>query len=180
MINVQILNNAAFVWNEEEMRILREKYRILGSSIGFTPKTFKINLPFILMPVEVQILKEKKIIKLYKVDSSTPPSQEKISRFIPKLLGLIFMIRWICFRVFEHQKQSYQTQIDKFKEEKIARIQSMADKIVEGKRKKQLQGLRKKRKIDDNDELIPEPIIDKELVINQEIASIKPITRSVT
>ena len=91
------------------------------------------------------------------------------------------MIRWICFRVFEHQEQSYQTQIDEFKEEKFARIQSMADKIVEGKRKKQLQGARKKRKIDDNDdELVPEPILDEKLVINQEIASIKPITRSVT
>ena len=84
MINVQILNNAGFVWNKEEMRILRERYRILGSAIGFTPKTFDINLPFILMPVEVQTLKEKKIIKLCKVDSSTPPSQEKISRFVPK------------------------------------------------------------------------------------------------
>lgn len=56
----------------------------------------------------------------------------------------------------------------------------MADKILEGKRKKQFQEARKKRKIDDNDELVPKPIIDKELVINQEIASIKPITRSVT
>ena len=84
MINVQILNNAGFVWNKEEVRILREKHRILGSAIGFTPKTFNINLPFILMPVEVQILKEKRIIKLYSIDSSMPPSQEKISRFVPK------------------------------------------------------------------------------------------------
>ena len=84
MINVQIHNNAGFVWNKEEVRILREKHRILGSAIGFTPKTFNINLPFILMPVEVQILKEKRIIKLYSIDSSMPPSQEKISRFVPK------------------------------------------------------------------------------------------------
>ena len=84
MINVQILNNAGFVWNKEEVRILREKHRILGSAIGFTHKTFDINLPFILMPVEVQILKEKRIIKLYSIDSSMPPSQEKISRFVPK------------------------------------------------------------------------------------------------
>ena len=56
----------------------------------------------------------------------------------------------------------------------------MAGKILEGKRKKLLQGARKKRKIEDNDELVPEPILDEKLVINQEIASIKPITRSVT
>ena len=48
----------------------------------------------------------------------------------------------------------------------------MAGKIVEGKRKK-----RKERKIE---ELVPAPIVDEELVINQEISSIKPITRSVT
>ena len=67
-----------------------------------------------------------------------------------------------------------------FKGEKIAKIQSMAGKIVEGKRKKLMQRARKKRKIDDNDELVPEPVPDEELVINQEIASIKPIPRSVT
>ena len=53
----------------------------------------------------------------------------------------------------------------------------MADKIVEGKRKKKLMEATRKRKIDE-DEKIPEPVvIDKELIINQEIASIKPITR---
>ena len=51
----------------------------------------------------------------------------------------------------------------------------MADKIVEGKRKKMLQEATRKRKIDEQS---PEPVlVDKELVINQEIASIKPITR---
>ena len=90
------------------------------------------------------------------------------------------MISSICFRVFEHLEQSYQTQINEFMEEKIARIQSMAGKIIEGKRKKLMQRVRKKRKIDDNDEHVPEPVPDKELVINQEISSIKPITRSVT
>ena len=54
----------------------------------------------------------------------------------------------------------------------------MADKIVEGKRNKHLQKARQKRKIDNHDELVPEPIIDEELVISQEITNIKPITRS--
>ena len=52
----------------------------------------------------------------------------------------------------------------------------MAEKIVEGKRKKMLQEATKKRKIDDIEQ-IPEPVVDKKLIINQEIASIKPITR---
>ena len=75
----------------------------------------------------------------------------------------------LCFRAFEYQEQSYQTQIDEFKAEKMARIQSMADKIIEGKRKKLKQEERKKGKNDDKDE--PEPTIDEELIINQEIIS---------
>ena len=78
-----------FGWNKEELNILREKHRILGSAIGFTPTTFNINLPFILLPVEIQFLEEKKIIKLYQIDSSMPPSREKISRCVPDYFELI-------------------------------------------------------------------------------------------
>ena len=161
------------------MRVLREKHRIIGSAIGFTPKTFNINLPFILMPVEIQLLKEKKIIKLYKVDCSEPPSQEKMSRLVLKSYWKGSSTYLVIFRAFDYQEQSYQTQIDEFKEERIARIHDMAEKIVEGKRKKILQEAKKKRKTDDESDPItdPEPVVDKELVINQEIASIKPITR---
>ena len=84
IMDVQILNNTGFIWNKEHVRALREKHRIIGSAIGFTPKTFNINFPFILMPVEIQLLKEKKIIKLYKVDCSEPPSQDKMSRLVLK------------------------------------------------------------------------------------------------
>ena len=78
-----------FGWNKEELNILREKHRILGSAIGFTPKTFNINLPFILLPVEIQFLEEKKIIKLYQIDSSMPTSREKMSRCVPDYFELI-------------------------------------------------------------------------------------------
>ena len=82
IMDVQILDNAGFVWNKDHVRTLREKHRIIGSAIGITPKNFNINLPFILMPVEIQLLKEKKIIKLYRVDSSITPSEDKISRLV--------------------------------------------------------------------------------------------------
>ena len=77
-------------------------------------------------------------------------------------------------RAFEHQEQSYQTQIEEFKAERIERIQSIADKIIEGKRKKMLQEMSKRRKLDEEQS---EPVVDREGVINQEIANIKPITR---
>ena len=60
----------------------------------------------------------------------------------------------------------------------------MADKIVEGKKRKLLQDERKKRRkteegsIDNIDEdIIEDIVVDKESIINQEIANIKPITR---
>ena len=60
----------------------------------------------------------------------------------------------------------------------------MADRIVEGKKRKLLQEERKKRRKteegsgDVNDDDIKEDIVvDKDSIINQEIANIKPITR---
>ena len=97
MIDVQIINNSGFVWNKEDVRTLRERHRILGSCIGFTPKTFNMNLPFILMPVEIQLLKEKNIIKLYKLASSSPPSPGKISRCVFEALCYIFIL--VYYRV---------------------------------------------------------------------------------
>ena len=73
-------------------------------------------------------------------------------------------------------------QIDEFKEERIERIIQMADRIVEGKKRKLLQEERKKRRkteecsADNNDNNV-DITIDKESIINQEIANIKPITR---
>ena len=63
----------------------QRKHRILGSAREFTAKTLNINHPSIIMPVEIQILKEKKIIKLYKLDSLLPPSQSKMLRFVPSI-----------------------------------------------------------------------------------------------
>ena len=70
--------------------------RILGSAKGFTIKTFNINLPFIIIPVEIQMLKEKKIIKLYKLDSSLPPSQSKMLGFVPSIkVRIEILVRWM-------------------------------------------------------------------------------------
>ena len=86
------------------------------------------------------------------------------------------------WRAAEQKEQNYQMQIDEFKEERIERIIQMADRIVEGKKRKLLQEERKKRRkteecsADNNDNDV-DITIDKESIINQEIANIKPITR---
>ena len=166
-----MINNAGYVWNLEDVRTLRQKFRILGSFLGFSPKTFQLGLPLQLQPVEVQLLREKGIIQLYQLDPELPPRQEVVARSQEQL------------------EQSYQTQIEEFKAERIERIHAMADKIVEGKRKKLLQEGSRKRKLkelEDEDNLESEDkankneedvTLDKDMIISQEIASIKPITR---
>ena len=166
-----MINNAGYVWNLEDVRTLRQKFRILGSFIGFSPKTFQLGLPLQLQPVEVQLLREKGIIQLYQLDPELPPRQEVVARSQEQL------------------EQSYQTQIEEFKAERIERIHAMADKIVEGKRKKLLQEGSRKRKLkelEDEDNLESKDkankneedvTLDKDMIISQEIASIKPITR---
>ena len=68
-MEVQVINNVGYIWNREDVRKLRDRHRILGSFVGFSPKTFNIGLPFISLPEEMQLLKEKRIIKLYQIDA---------------------------------------------------------------------------------------------------------------
>jgi len=163
-MEVQVINNVGYIWNHQDVRKLRDKHRILGSFVGFSPKTFNIGLPFMLLPEEMQLLKEKGIIKIYVIDP------DKMMR--PSIIE----------RAAEQKEQNYQMQIDEFKEERIERIIQMADRIVEGKKRKLLQEERKKRRkteecsADNNDNDV-DITIDKESIINQEIANIKPITR---
>ena len=165
-MEVQILENKGFVWNVQDIKILREKHRILGHFVGFCPKTFDESLPLMLLPEEVQLLKEKDLIKLYQINAETQLSQEVVNK------GLDF------------KEQNYQLQVEEFKTERIERIKQMADKIVEGKRKKlQSENQRKKLKannaasvvtIDDDDKTEE---IDANEIIDKEIANIKPISR---
>ena len=60
----------------------------------------------------------------------------------------------------------------------------MSDKIVEGKKRKLFQEEKKKRRkteegsaLSNADDFKEDIIVDKESIINQEIANIKPITR---
>jgi len=167
-MEVQILNNSGFIWNAEDVKTLRLKHRILGNFVGFAPKTYHIGLPLILQPVELQLLKEKGLVRFYQVDGAKHPRDQLIEKAL------------------EYREQCYQTQIDEFKAERTEKIYSIADKIVAGKRKKMLQEEKelKKQKIAasekekhaDDDQSVRDNL-DRETIINQEIANIKPISR---
>ena len=119
MIEVQVLDNQGFIWKTEDVLKLRKDYRIVGTFLGVTPKNLDTGLPLIISEEEMQLSKEKNLVRLYEVKSWTSePSEQTIQK------------------VLEYKEQSYQSQIEEFKEERKEVILKMADKIVAGKRKK--------------------------------------------
>ena len=121
---------------------------MVGSLAGASPKKAS-TLPLILMSEEVQLLREKGLVRLVEVDWAKGKEER-------------------AARAEAYREQSYQGQIEEFKEERKEEIMRMADKIVDGKRKK----LAAKRKADE-----AEVEVDREAIIRQEIAKIRPITR---
>ena len=81
-MEVQVINNVGYIWNHQDVRKLRDKHRILGSFVGFSPKTFNIGLPFMLLPEEMQLLKEKGIIKIYVIDPDKMMRPSIIERLV--------------------------------------------------------------------------------------------------
>jgi len=85
-IPVHIVNKNAFIWDPEDVIILRTKYRIVGSLVGLLPKNPLQNifssLPLLLLPEEVSLLLEKGFI--YLIDdkkSHLKPSSSDIKVF---------------------------------------------------------------------------------------------------
>ena len=77
---MQVLGNSGFVWSLEDALRLRKEHRIVGSFVGFTPKTFEADLPLVLLPEEMQLLKEKSLIKLFKLKDTKAPNEKLIKR----------------------------------------------------------------------------------------------------
>ena len=114
---------------------------MVGSLAGASPKKAS-TLPLILMPEEVQLLREKALIRVVEVDWAKGKEER-------------------AARAEAYREQSYQGQIEEFKEERKEEIMRMADKIVDGKRKK----LAAKRKAEE-----AEVEVDREAIIRQDIA----------
>lgn len=80
-MEVQVIGNSGFVWSPEDALTLRKNHRIVGCFVGFTPKTFEADLPLVLLPEEVQLLKEKNLIKIIRLNDTEAPSEKLIKRF---------------------------------------------------------------------------------------------------
>ena len=81
-MEVQLVGNYGFVWSLEDALTLRKSHRIVGCFVGFTPKTFEVDLPLVLLPEEMQLLKEKNLIKIMKLNDTKAPNEKLIKRLI--------------------------------------------------------------------------------------------------
>ena len=82
IMEVQVIGNSGFVWSLESALKLRKNHRIMGCFVGFTPKTFEVDLPLVLLPEEMQLLKEKNLIKMITLKDTEAPNEKLIKRLI--------------------------------------------------------------------------------------------------
>jgi len=163
-MNVMMLRGQGFVWNIEDIVRLRKEYRILGSTVGAGTRHIREDPgpPLLLTHQEIQVLQEEGIIQLVE----NRALQDHPSKAVLE-------------QALKYRESSYQKQVEIFKEEKTKNILSFADRIVEGKKKKLMNKLKKKMSIEANKEDSDKNIIkiDREEVIREEIEKIKPISR---
>merc|ERR1719232_232730 len=141
--------------------------------------------PMLLSPEEIDLLLNLNKIALYKFTDPCYFSEEYVNKM--KL----------------HQEMSYQQQVEVFKAERVKEIKENSDKIVEGKLKKLKQSKKPKtkdqdrgqdmednknqdtnqdiREVDEQNEeimVVQDPVINRDLILNAQIARIKELPRN--
>jgi len=165
-MEVSIVSGCGLVWNPDTVLKLRQDHRILGNLVGSSPKSPEMGLPLVLMGEELQLLKEKGLVKLVEIDWLR--NKEQRAR-----------------RASTYREESYQAQIEEFRTERKEVIIKMADKIVEGKKKKLKKTMDTKAEVTEDNisnggaamKIDGNELVDREMIIKQEMAKIKPITR---
>jgi len=153
--------HSGLVWSKESVLRLRRDHRILGSLVGADARFPRemTGLPLLLSEQEMHVLIEEAVIRLVYLPRLVLPLSQEVKEKAEK-----------------YDEDSYQKQIQLLKNERELSIRSFADRIVEGKRKKMLQKIKRQKTEEKSSE---EPIIeiDKEKVIAEEVAKIQPIKK---
>lgn len=129
MLKIHRNGNEYLVWDANDVRCLRDKFRIVGALIGCLPRAPRQNaqlgLPLQLIPEEVTLLLEEGFAEVVQEAYETRP--EDISQY-------------------EEQKEdSYKHQIELFREERRNQLKGMLPDIIAGKIKKRNSLLQKRR-----------------------------------
>ncbi|XP_054718646.1 tRNA-splicing endonuclease subunit Sen34-like [Uloborus diversus] len=124
MIELCFSNGKAFLWNADDIYLLRKDHRIVGALVGSYPnKPFQMHnkwLPLQLMPEETKLLIEKGIARLVQSPQNGPD---------PETLDSFYQLR----------EKLCEEQIILMKENRQKTILEKADEIFEGKKRKLLE-----------------------------------------
>lgn len=170
MIDLFMSNGNVLVWNADDWLTLRKEYRILGQMVGCLAKNHhqeKLHgLPFVLLPEEVTLLLEKKIVRLIKYKNlDKRPTTQLIEQH-----NL-------------HQDKLFNELEECLRNEKIKSIELHMDRIIEGKKRKilGLQTNKKKMKKSIDQNLIDKAnniIIDKNTLMAEKISQIPKLEKT--
>ncbi|XP_046439904.1 tRNA-splicing endonuclease subunit Sen34-like [Daphnia pulex] len=153
MIELCCCNGSFLVWNFEDVHRLRSEHRIVGNFIGCLPSLPRqdqmLGLPMELMIEEVYHLTSRGIVKLVEFKQLNLPAQGPNKE-----------------KIEEMHKASFADQEVIFKEERTKQLLQMADKIIEGKRRK-MNGKTVDEKIALQEEIDKIPKMSKDLMMVQ-------------
>jgi tRNA-splicing endonuclease subunit Sen34 len=136
---------------------LRQDHRIVGSLIGTlsqAPRQVQQSgLPLLLMPEEIDLLLQQNVISLFRFKNPESFSDEYRNKFQLQ------------------REMNFQSQVEVFKEDRKSEIHRMADKIVEGKKRK------KTRKSSEEIVILNDVSEDNETILQREIDKIGDLPR---
>ncbi|XP_063157291.1 tRNA-splicing endonuclease subunit Sen34 [Candoia aspera] len=131
MIRIYLLEGKAFVWNYADVWRIREEHRIVGVLVGALPRkprqNVRLGLPLELLPEEARLLLEKGLAILVK--SPTSQSLDDGKSQDPLLPGKV--------AAYEMElEENYQEQLRLSAKQRKAVLDSLADRIAQGRAKK--------------------------------------------
>ncbi|XP_014219165.1 tRNA-splicing endonuclease subunit Sen34 [Copidosoma floridanum] len=169
-IDLTVSGSEIFVWKADDWLILRQTHRILGDCIGCIakkPRQENISgLPLLLLPEEAKLLVEKDIGRLVQ----KPMLKEIPTESLKK-------------KFEEYRNKLFLDQQDILIEKRKLQLSSVMDRIVEGKKRKLLGLDTSKKKVkkpldDETRKALDEIEIDKEALMEEEVAKLPKIKKS--
>ncbi|XP_053546653.1 tRNA-splicing endonuclease subunit Sen34 isoform X2 [Bombina bombina] len=148
MILIHLLEGKAFVWNAEDAKEIREQHCIVGNLVGALVRkprqNTRLGLPLQLLPEETRLLVEIGAAKLVHSCSDEKITQEEHDIPMPSLGSCSESEDKECLRsqieaYNQHLEESYKEQCRLALQEKRRTLESLADRIAEGRTKRKRQ-----------------------------------------
>lgn len=160
-IKIYVDNNVGFVWNSEDVLLLRRQHRIVGKLVGALPRAPQQNnqlgLPLQLSPEEVTVIVEKGIAELFKERIPRRASNDEAKAFA------------------EHRHHSYIQQIPLCKREREMDIHRNLSNIAKDRKAKRNRLLEEQKQLGME---VDDAEFEKEIEVKIDEIDIPPIKES--